>query len=290
VITRSHDALELRDSGTVAAFLLESKPEVIFLAAARVGGILANDTRPAEFIRDNLVIETNVIHEAANAGVKSLLFFGSSCMYPRNASQPIREEELLTGPLEPTNRSYGIAKLAGTELCWAYNRQYETRFLCAVPTGVYGPGDTYDLQGSHVLPALIRRFHEAKKRGDSRVTLWGSGAPRREFIHSDDLADACVHLMERPPGQVDSMFTPGEPPLVNIGGGDELSISDLAHRIRDVIGADVTIQWDTTKPDGTPRKALDSRRLARLGWYPSISLHEGLQRTYADFLERQGPA
>jgi GDP-L-fucose synthase len=287
VITRPHQALELRDARAVAAFLAEMKPDVIFLAAARVGGILANDTQPADFIRDNLAIETNVIHEAASAGIESLLFFGSSCMYPRDAPQPIRESALLTGPLEATNRPYGIAKIAGAELCWAYNRQYATRFLCAVPTGIYGPGDNYDLRTSHVLPAMIRRFHEAKKHGDTQVVLWGTGAPRREFLHCDDLAAACVYLMELPAERSASLIAAEVPPLVNIGGGEELSIKDLAQRVRDVVDADVTVGWDATKPDGTPRKALDSRRLIELGWMPSISLDAGLRDAYARFLEHE---
>jgi GDP-L-fucose synthase len=287
VITRSHEALELRDEQAVARFITDAKPEVVILAAARVGGILANATRPAEFIRDNLAIETNVIHQAAITGVKSLLFFGSSCMYPRDAAQPIGERALLTGPLEPTNRPYGVAKIAGVELCWAYNRQYATRFLCAVPTGIYGPGDSYDLYASHVLPALVRRFHEAKAGGDAQVTLWGTGAPRRELLHCDDLAAACIHLLELPPARSDSLFPRDDPPLVNIGGGEELSIRELAYRVRDVVGADCSIAWDATKPDGTPRKALDSRRLAALGWCPAISFDAGLRHAYADFIERQ---
>lgn len=287
VITRSHRALELRDARAVARFLAKERPDVIFLAAARVGGILANDTRPAEFIHDNLAIEANVIHEAARADVKSLLFLGSSCMYPRDAAQPIGESSLMTGPLEPTNRPYGVAKIAGAELCWAYNRQYATRFLCAVPTGIYGPGDNYDLQVSHVLPALLRRFHEAKERGDAHVTLWGTGAPRREFLHCDDLAAACVHLMEVTPERIASLFVDDEPPLVNIGGGEELSIRELAYRVRDVVDADIAILWDAAKPDGTPRKALDPSRLTALGWRPAISFEVGLQDAYADFLKRR---
>ena len=287
VITRSHRVLDLRDAQAVARFLAEAKPDVIFLAAARVGGIRANDTQPAQFIRDNLAIETNVIHEAAKAEVKSLLFFGSSCMYPRDATQPIRESALLTGPLEPTNRPYAVAKIAGAELCWAYNRQHATRFVCAVPTGIYGPGDNYDLEASHVLPALIRRFHEAKERGDAEVMLWGTGAPRREFLHCDDLAAACVHLMELHPERIEGLFVKDEPPLVNIGGGEELSIRDLAHRVRNVVGTDITIAWDATKPDGTPRKALDAQRLTDLGWRPSISFDAGLREAYNDFLERR---
>lgn len=287
LITRPHQALELRDPQAVAAFLAEARPDVIFLAAGRVGGILANDSFPADFIRDNLAIETNLIHEAARAGVKSLLFFGSSCMYPRDAAQPIRESALLTGPLEATSRPYAIAKIAGVELCWAYNRQYATRFVCAVPTGIYGPGDNYDANAAHVLPALIRRFHEAKERADLRLELWGTGTPRREFLHCDDLADACIHLLELPPKRTASLFGCDEPPLINIGGSDELSVSELAQRVRDVVGGSVAITWDATKPDGTPRKALDCRRLTQLGWTPAITLEAGVRSAYADFLERQ---
>lgn len=287
LITRSHKELELRNADDVTRFLSEAQVDVVVLAAARVGGIFANDTRPAEFIRDNLAIEANVIHAAATAGVKSLLFFGSSCMYPRDAAQPIREGALLTGRLERTNRPYGIAKIAGSELCWAYNRQYATRFLCAVPTGVYGPGDNYDLESSHVLPALLRRFHEAREHGDSKVILWGTGSPRREFLHCDDLASACLHLLESPPERIARLFENDEPPLVNIGSGQELSIRELAHRVCDIVGADVQIEWDTTKPDGTPRKALDSQRLTTLGWTPSVDLDTGLRDAYADFLRWQ---
>lgn len=287
VITASHGVLDLCDPLAVARFLRQVEPDVILLAAARVGGILANDTRPAEFIRDNVVIEANVIHEAAKAGVQSLLMFGSSCMYPRDARQPIHESALMTGPLEPTNRPYGVAKIAGAELCWAYNRQYATRYLCAVPTGIYGRGDNYDLQGSHVLPALIRRFHEAKEQGHAEVTLWGTGAPLREFLHCDDLASACVHLMEMPPEKSASLFDRDEPPLVNIGGGEELSIRELAYRVRDIVGADVAIAWDAAKPDGAPRKVLDSRRMTEFGWRPAISLETGLRQAYADFLAQR---
>jgi GDP-L-fucose synthase len=275
VVTASHEVLDLCDPWAVARFLAQVKPEVVLLAAARVGGILANDRRPAEFIRDNVVIETNVIHEAAKAGVQSLLMFGSSCMYPRDARQPIQESALMTGPLEPTNRSYGVAKIAGAELCWAYNRQYATRYLCAVPTGIYGPGDNYDLQGSHVLPALIRRFQEAKEERHAEVTLWGTGSPLREFLHCDDLASACVHLMEIPPERSAALIYRNEPPLVNIGGGEELSIRELACRVREIVGADAAIAWDATKPDGAPRKVLDSRRVTELGWTPAISLRPG---------------
>lgn len=287
VVTASHEELELRDPSAVARFLAKAKPEVVLLAAARVGGIQANDTRPAEFIHDNVAIEANLIHEAAKAGVQSLLLFGSSCMYPRDARQPIHESALMTGPLEPTNRPYAVAKIVGAELCWAYNRQYATHYLCAVPTGIYGPGDNYDLQASHVLPALIRRFHEAKEQGHPAVTLWGTGAPLREFLHCDDLAAACIHLMELPRGQSTSLFGKDEPPLVNVGGGEEVSIHDLAYRVRDTVGADVAINWDATKPDGAPRKLLDSRRLANVGWSPAMKLETGLRQAYADFLAQR---
>jgi len=279
--------LDLRDSRALAQFLATVRPDAIFLAAAKVGGIWANDAQPAEFIRDNLVIQANVIHEAAMAGVKSLLFYGSSCMYPRDAAQPIREDQLLAGKLETTNRPYGVAKIAGVELCWAYNRQHATRFLCVVPAGVYGPGDNYDLRASHVLPALIRRFHEAKERGDTEVTLWGTGAPLREFLHCDDLAAASIYLMELDPERLSPLFAGNQPPLINIGGGIELSIMDLAERVRELVGAKVDIVWDKTKPDGTPRKALDAHRLSNIGWHPTVDFDVGLRTAYADFLDRR---
>ena len=217
---------------------------------------------------------------------KRLLFLGSSCIYPRDCPQPIREDYLLTGPLEPTNRPYAIAKIAGIEMCWAYNRQYGTRYLCAMPTNLYGPGDNYDLATSHVLPALIRRFHEAKKRGDKTVTLWGTGTPRREFLYSDDMAAACVHLMELPPDRLATLVNDREPPLVNVGSGEDLTIRELAERVRAIVGTDVAIEWDASKPDGTPRKLLDVGRLRALGWRPTIALDDGIRRAYADFLRR----
>jgi GDP-L-fucose synthase len=283
IIARTHAELELADPRAVATFFQAEKPEVVFLAAARVGGILANNTRPAEFIRDNLAIQTSVIHEAWRAGVRRLLFLGSSCIYPRDCPQPIREDYLLTGPLEPTNRPYAIAKIAGIEMCRAYNRQYGTQYLCAMPTNLYGPGDNYDLATSHVLPALIRRFHEAKVRGDRTVTLWGTGAPRREFLYSDDMAAACLHLMELPETRLAPIVNDERPPLVNVGCGTDLSIRDLALLVRTIVGTDATIEWDTSKPDGTPRKLLDVGRLSALGWKQAIGLEEGIRRSYSDF-------
>ena len=283
IIVRTHGELELTDPRAVATFFQAEKPEVVFLAAAKVGGILANDTYPAEFIRDNLAIQTNVIHEAWRAGVRRLLFLGSSCIYPRDCPQPIREDYLLTGPLEPTNRPYAIAKIAGIEMCWSYNRQYGTQYLCAMPTNLYGPGDNYDLASSHVLPALIRRFHEAKVRGDRTVTLWGTGTPRREFLYSDDMAAACLHLMELPESGLASIVRDGTPPLVNVGCGTDLSIRELAELVRKIVDSDARIEWDTSKPDGTPRKLLDVSRLSALGWKQAIGLEEGIRRSYSDF-------
>ena len=284
VIARTHAEVDLRDPGAVAALFASEKPDVVYLAAAKVGGILANSTFPAEFIQDNLLIQTNVIHEAWRAGVKRLLFLGSSCIYPRDCPQPIHEDYLLTGPLEPTNRPYAIAKIAGIEMCWSYNRQYGTQYLCAMPTNLYGPGDHYELATSHVLPALIRRFHEAKVAGARNVTLWGTGTPRREFLYSDDMAAACVHLMELPPEQLSALVNDREPPLINVGSGDDLTIRELAELVCTIVGANAAIEWDSTKPDGTPRKLLDVGKLTTLGWQPTIALDEGIRRAYADYL------
>jgi GDP-L-fucose synthase len=286
IVTRTHAEVDLLDPAAVAALFRAEKPEAVFLAAARVGGILANSTFPAEFIQDNLVIQANVIHEAWRAGVKRLLFLGSSCIYPRDCPQPIREDYLLTGPLEPTNRAYAIAKIAGIEMCWSYNRQYGTQYVCAMPTNLYGPGDNYDLQTSHVLPALIRRFHEAKQSGAKTVTLWGSGTPRREFLYSDDMAAACVHLMELPADSLATLINDREPPLVNVGSGADLTIRELAERVRAIVGTDATIEWDTSKPDGTPRKLLDIGKLTALGWRQTIPLDEGIRQAYADYRQR----
>jgi GDP-L-fucose synthase len=286
LITRTHAELDLTDAKAVAAWFTAERPDVVFLAAAKVGGILANDTYPADFVRDNLAIQTNVIHEAWRSGVRRLLFLGSSCIYPRDCPQPIREDYLLTGPLEPTNRAYAIAKIAGIEMCRAYNRQHGTEYLCAMPTNLYGRGDNYDLQTSHVLPALIRRFHEAKQRGHKAVRLWGTGSPRREFLYSDDMAAACVHLMALPQDRIDAIVNDRESPLVNIGCGEDLPIRDLAKLVQRVVGADFAIEWDRTKPDGTPRKLLDVSKLSALGWHASIGLEDGIRRAYADYLQR----
>ncbi len=308
IITRTHAELDLVDQAATRRFFDQEKPDYVFLAAAKVGGIMANDTYPAEFIHQNLAIQTNVIHESWRAGVKRLLFLGSSCIYPRDCPQPIKEEYLLTGPLEPTNRPYAIAKIAGVEMCWSYNRQYGTGFLAAMPTNLYGPGDNYDLENSHVLPALIRKFHEAKMRGsspltpysspDDKVVVWGTGAPRREFLYSDDMADACIFLMSLPDHQYQSLVIPfntplrgtshQSPPLMNIGCGEDYTIRELADCVREVVGFRGEITWDSGKPDGTPRKLLDISRLAALGWSPRVSLQEGIKNAYQDFLARFG--
>jgi GDP-L-fucose synthase len=284
LVTRSHGELELTDAPAVRRFFEQEKPQVVILAAAKVGGILANNTYPADFIRDNLAIQTHVIHEAYRAGVRKLLFLGSSCIYPRDCPQPIKEAYLLTGPLEPTNRPYAIAKIAGIEMCWAYNRQYGTRYLCAMPTNLYGPGDNYDLASSHVLPALLRKFHEAKQRGEAAVTVWGTGTPRREFLHSDDMADACIHLLELPEESLERRLGSERPPLVNIGCGEDLTIAALAGHIRDAVGSRAEIIYDRTKPDGTPQKRLDIGLIRSLGWQPRIALAEGLRATYQSFV------
>ena len=285
LITRTHAELDLADGAAVREFFGREKPEVVLLAAAKVGGILANDTYPAQFIHENLAIQTNVIHEASRAGVGELLFLGSSCIYPRDCPQPIKEEYLLTGPLEPTNRPYAIAKIAGIEMCWSYNRQYGTRYLCAMPTNLYGPGDDYDLQASHVLPALIRKFHEAKLRNDRSVTVWGTGAPRREFLHADDMAQACIHLIERS-AEVRARLGAQRPPLVNVGCGEDLTIRELAVAVREAVGSQADIVYDRSKPDGTPQKLLDISLVRSLGWRPSIGLAEGLRSTYESFANK----
>ena len=297
IIVRTHAELDLADQSAVSDFFDLERPEYVFIAAARVGGIMANNDYPAEFIHSNLVVQTNVIHEAWRSGVKRLLFLGSSCVYPRDCPQPIKESYLLTGPLEITNRPYAIAKIAGIEMCWAYNRQYGTRFLAAMPNNLYGPGDTYDLQNSHVLPALIRKFHEAKLQSQvtghqSPVVLWGTGTPRREMLYSDDMAEACVMLMKLPDNKFDEVirFEPDSPrpPLINIGWGEDHTIRELADHVCEVVGFHGEIAWDSSKPDGTPRKLLDISRLAALGWSPRVSLQEGLKNVYQDFLARLG--
>ena len=287
-VTRTHAELDLTSQAAVEAFFAVEKPDYVFLAAARVGGIHANNTYPAEFIRDNLAIQTNIIHAAYQNNVKRLLFLGSSCIYPKLAPQPMKEEHLLTGELEPTNRPYALAKIAGIEMCWAYNRQYGTQYLAVMPTNLYGPGDNYHPENSHVIPALIRRFHEARLAKAPSVTVWGSGTPRREFLYSEDMADACVYLMNLP----DDKFVPllgqdrndGLPPLMNIGVGHDLSIRELAETVKDVVGYQGAIEFDPTKPDGTPRKLMDVGRLNAMGWKAQTGMREGLARAYQDFM------
>jgi len=289
LVTRTHAELDLTRKDHVAAFFAAEKPDYVFLGAARVGGILANNTFRAEFIQQNLEIQTNVIDLSWHSGVKRLLFLGSSCIYPRDCPQPMKEEHLLTGPLEPTNRPYAVAKIAGIEMCWSYNRQYQTRFLAAMPTNLYGPRDNYDLQNSHVLPALIRKMHEAKARGDSEIVVWGTGTPRREFLHSDDMAAACVFLMTLPEAQFDPLVrSQATPPLVNIGCGADQSIRELAEAVARAVGFTGTLRFDTSKPDGTPRKLLDVGLLTGLGWRQQIGLDAGIADAYRSFLDAMG--
>jgi len=284
LITRTHAELDLTDQVAVRAFFDEHRPEYVMLAAAKVGGILANRDQPAEFIHENLAIQTNVIHEAWRHGVKRLLFLGSSCVYPRDCPQPIREEYLLTGPLETTNRAYALAKIAGIEMCASYNRQYGTRYLAVMPTNLYGPGDNYELETSHVLPALIRKCHEAKLAGAKEVSLWGTGNPRRELLHSDDMAEACLFMMSLPEREFVRVAIPTpDYPLVNIGVGEDLTILELANLVRDVVGFAGQFIWDPTKPDGTPRKLLSVERLNALGWRARIPLRDGIASTYRQF-------
>jgi len=277
LLLRSSGELDLREQAAVERFFASERPEFVFLAAAKVGGIHANNTLPAEFIRDNLQIQTNVIDAAYRHGVRKLVFLGSSCIYPKHAPQPMSEDCLLTGPLEPTNEWYAIAKIAGVKMCQAYRRQYGFAAISVMPTNLYGPGDNFDLQKSHVLPALIRKFHEAKLANEPTVTVWGTGSPRREFLHVDDMADACVFLMERYDGELP----------VNIGWGEDVSIRELAELVRDVVGQSGELRFDTSKPDGTPRKLLDVSRLNALGWKPKISLRDGIAATYRWFLQHQ---
>jgi len=270
VLTRSRAELDLLDQRAVQAFLADERPDYIYIAAAKVGGIQANNQYRADFLHQNLVIEANLIHGAHLAGVQRLMFLGSSCIYPRDCAQPIREDYLLTGPLEPTNEPYAIAKIAGIKLCESYNRQYGRQYVSAMPTNLYGPNDNYDLATSHVLPALIRKAHEAKQRSDAEFVVWGSGTPRREFLYVDDLADACVHLAER---GVDF-------DLLNIGTGEDVTIRELAQTVMEVVGFAGRIAFDASKPDGTPRKLLDVSRLTAMGWHARTSLRDGIQRTY----------
>jgi GDP-L-fucose synthase len=284
LLLRTRHELDLLDRSATRVFFDQEKPEYVFLAAARVGGVLANRDFPAEFVLENLDIQNNIFESAHRTGVKRLLFLGSSCIYPRLAPQPIKEEYLLSGPLEFTNRSYAVAKIAGIEMCWAFNRQYGAKFLAAMPTNLYGPGDNYDPQTSHVLPALIRKTREAIERRQKDVVVWGTGTPLREFLFSDDMADACVHLMNLSKAQFESLISlPDAPPLINVGSGHDLTIRELALTVCSVMGFDGDIVFDSTKPDGTPRKLLDSTRLFNLGWRPSVSLRQGIQLAWDDY-------
>ena len=280
ILTRTRAELDLLNEQAVAAFFSAEQPEYVFLAAAKVGGILANNNYPADFIRDNLIIQTNLIESSRNAGVKRLLFLGSSCIYPKFAPQPMPESSLLTGPLEPTNRPYALAKIAGIEMCWSYNRQYGTRYLAAMPTNLYGPNDNFDLANSHVLPALIRKAAEAKRSGAKQITVWGTGTPRRELLYSEDLAQACVFLLNLDDATYNKLFTETEPPLINIGTGEDVTIRELAETVARVLQFDGALTFDTSKPDGTPRKLMDVTRLHALGWRHTTALEEGIRRTW----------
>ncbi|SNT43331.1 GDP-L-fucose synthase [Granulicella rosea] len=280
ILTRTRTELDLLDHEAVAKFFADEKPEYVFLAAAKVGGILANNTYPADFIRDNLTIQTNIIESSRDVDVTRLLFLGSSCIYPKMAPQPMPETCLLTGPLEPTNRPYALAKIAGIEMCWSYNRQYGTKYLAAMPTNLYGPGDNFDLKNSHVLPALIRKTAEAKAAGAKDITVWGTGTPRRELLYSDDLAEACIFLMNLDETKFGSLMNEDGPPLINIGTGEDVTIRELAEVVSKVLGFEGELVFDTTKPDGTPRKLMDVTRLHDLGWHHKVGLEEGIGRTW----------
>ncbi|HWB31877.1 MAG TPA: GDP-L-fucose synthase [Acidobacteriaceae bacterium] len=290
ILTRSRAELDLLDNSAVEAFFMTEKPAFVVLAAAKVGGILANNSYPADFIRDNLVIQTNVIESARQAGVSRLLFLGSSCIYPKLCPQPIKEEYLLTGPLEPTNRPYAIAKIAGIEMCWSYNRQYGTRYLAAMPTNLYGPGDNFDLANSHVLPALIRKTAEAIATNADELVVWGTGTPRRELLYSDDLAQACVFLLNLDDERFGSLLVEDFPPLINIGTGEDLTIRELAETVARVLGFKGKLVFDTSKPDGTPRKLQDVSRLHALGWRHTTGLEEGIRRTWQAVRDQLVPA
>jgi len=294
LLLRTHAELELTNQGATADFFGQERPDYVFLAAAKVGGIYANNAYPAEFVYSNLVIQSNVIHAAYENQVKRLIFLGSSCIYPRDCPQPIKESYLLTGPLESTNRPYALAKIAGIEMCWSYNRQYGTKYLSVMPTNLYGPGDNYHPDNSHVIPALLRKFHEAKIAGAQEVVIWGTGTPRREFLYSDDMADACVYLMcldtaayDRLLGSDESVTHLFEPPLINIGTGEDVTIKHLADLIGDIVGYSGKILFDASKPDGTPRKLMDVSLLSSSGWEARTTLEDGLRLAYRDFLESE---
>ena len=284
LLLRTSSELDLRDQQATEAFFIQQKPEFVVLAAAKVGGIVANDRYPADFISDNLAIQTNVIRAAHQTGVKRLIFLGSSCIYPKHAPQPMKEEHLLTGPLEPTNQWYAVAKIAGTKLCEAYHRQHGDDFITLMPTNLYGSNDNFDLETSHVLPALVRKFHEAD---GEPVTLWGTGKPRREFLHADDLAEAVLFALKAPE---DTLHEAAEHGMLNVGVGEDISISELAELIRYIVGSDSEIRYDTSKPDGTPRKLLDVSRISGLGWSAQITLEEGIRRTYEWYVENEAAA
>jgi len=291
IVTRTHAECDLTDAAAVAALFEAEKPAHVFLAAAKVGGIHANNVFPAEFIRDNLAIQTNVIHQSWKSGVERLLFLGSSCIYPKDAPQPLKEEYLLTGPLELTNRPYALAKITGIEMCWSYNRQYGTRFLAAMPTNLFGPGDNYHPENSHVIPALIRKFHEAKQAGAKVVSVWGTGTPRREFLYSDDMADACLFLMNLAQERYRALLGPENagsgPPLVNIGVGKDITIRELAEVIGAAVGFEGGISFDTSKPDGTMQKLMDVSRLNALGWCANHEFRPAIRAAYQAFLESE---
>jgi GDP-L-fucose synthase len=293
ILTRSHAELDLIDKVATEGLFVREKPDYVFLAAARVGGIHANNTYPAEFILSNLAIQTNIVNAAYENKTSRLIFLGSSCIYPKLAPQPLKEESLLTGPLEATNRAYALAKIAGIEMCWSYNRQYGTKFLAVMPTNLYGPGDHYSLMDSHVIPALIRKFHEAKQGKASSVVVWGTGTPRREFMYNEDMADACIYLMNLPDETFNTLLGSDEartgifmPPVVNIGVGEDLTIRELAETVKDIVGYQGSIEFDTTKPDGTPRKLMDVSRLHSLGWKAKTGFRDGLALAYRDFVDR----
>jgi len=286
LVTRTHAELELEDAAATQRFFEQEKPELVFLAAAKVGGIHANNTYPADFLMSNLLIEANICRAAYAIKVKRLIFLGSSCIYPRNCPQPIKEDSLLTGSLEVTNRPYALAKIAGIEMCWSYNRQYGTKWLAAMPTNLYGPGDNYDLNNSHVLPALLRKMHEAKVADAKEVVLWGSGTPKREFLYVDDLARALVFLAALDAEHYDALVDPSRCPIINVGSGEDLTIRELAEMIAAVIGYQGRFVQDTSKPDGTMRKVMDVSRIRGLGWHAAISLNDGVKLAYGDFLAR----
>lgn len=280
LLRRTRAELDLLDTRAVQVFFAAERPEYVFLAAAKVGGILANDTYPADFIRDNLILQTNLIEASRQAGVRRLLFLGSSCIYPRLCPQPIREEYLLTGPLEPTNRPYALAKIAGVEMCWSYNRQYGTQYLAAMPTNLYGPHDNFDLATSHVLPALMRKVVQAKAAGRSFIEVWGTGTPRRELLYSQDMAAACVFLMQLPDREFQTLIGHEHAPLINIGTGEDITIRELAELVSRELGFQGELRFDPSKPDGTPRKLLDVSRIHAMGWRAKTGLAEGIRKTY----------